>query len=180
MSENNKALEVKKSKPADDDIVTLSTGVRVKLHVVTGSTMQSVLDRLEPPKVPVFHNKDLGRDDENPNDPDYKIALENYMDERNRAVVDALLIWGVELVDPVPTDGFWMKGLKRSAKLGHVNLDEFDLEDEDDLEFLYKRHYAVGNEDFVLIRERSGNRVTQVEVDKSRSSFRGDEERSPD
>lgn|SRR3990167_5855566 len=151
------------------DIVTLSTGVRVCLRPVAATLLEDVTARVPEPSVPVWHNEEKGRDEPNPADPDYQRALTAAARSRGLAAIDALILFGVELVDPVP-DG-WEKRLRLMERRGLLSLEGYDLGDEVDREFLFKRFVAIGNDDLVLIGRRS--RLTPEDVADAASSFRG-------
>jgi len=151
----------------DDKIITLSTGVRVRLHTVSSTLTEDLRLAIPMPKVPVVWIEAKEREEENPNDPDYIEKCKEVDIGRGRAVIDALITFGVELVDDLPEDQVWLRKLKRL----HVNLAGFDLDDPFDLEFLYKRYVAVAGADLPLIYRLNG--LQPPEVAHARSMFLG-------
>ena len=164
---------------ADDEIVTLASGVRVKLHPVSSILVQDILGRLPTPEVPIWHNPDTDRDEENPLNPEYKKALREQAAKITQYMTNAYILFGMELVDPVPDKESWLKNVKRMERLGAISLQDYDLQDPDDLEYLYKRYIAAPTEpEIELITSMS--RLTAEEVAQARASFRGDAGRKAD
>lgn len=160
----NPAVEVAKERRAADGagVVTLSTGIRARLIPVAASLIDEVRARVPVPKVPVWHNPDSDRDEENPNDPAYVRAVDEYTRALGTAAIDAMLMFGVELVDGLPDDGKWLKKLKR---LGI----EVDAADPDELEFAYKKYVALALPDMAQLGEQSG--IARAAVDRAARSF---------
>ncbi|RPJ40041.1 MAG: hypothetical protein EHM35_00095 [Planctomycetaceae bacterium] len=161
----------------DETEVTLSTGVRVRLHSVSGSLVEDVKDAIPFPKVPVVFIKEKEREEENPSDQGYLAAYEEVRNKRGNAVLDALLLFGLELLDGVP-EGDWLKKLKFLERKGLLDLSGFDLEDDFDREYLYKRHVAVAGADLQTISPLQSLRPE--EVARARRSFLGDAPRGAD
>lgn len=86
------------------DEITLSTGVVLKVKPVPKHFIFTVTSRFEKPAVPVYYNESKGREEENPNDPDYAEAVEMYVADVANAAVDVALLRGTEVVS-IP-DGF--------------------------------------------------------------------------
>jgi len=110
----NKSAAVKVAKEATLDAtreVNLSTGVRAKLRPVATTLIDEVASRIKDPEVPMWHNPDKDRDEPNPNDPKYIAAKEEADRQRGIAVIDAVVMFGVELLDGVPDDG-WLGKLQ--------------------------------------------------------------------
>lgn len=168
----DRAKELARGQGDDEAVVTLSTGVRVRLHAVSGALVEDVKDAVPYPKVPVVYIEAKDREEENPSDPGYLAAVERVSKQRGDAVLDALLTFGVELLDGVPEDGAWLKKLKLLERRGRLNLSGFDLDDEFDREYLYKRHVAVAGADLQTIGPLQS--VRPEEVARARRSFLGD------
>jgi len=173
----SEAVAVKK-KRSKDDALTLSTGVRARLVGVSQSVIQDALGMTEEPEVPIWKHPEKDREEPNPNDPKYLRAMEEYGRERMRVVFDTLSLFGIELVDGLPEDDAWLKRLKLNARLGNLDLSKFDLDDEIDQEFLYKRYVALGNDDFIIIGRLSG--INEEDVAAAAESFQGDSARDTD
>ena len=178
----NEAVTVAKeqrAKQADDGALTLSTGIKARLKSVSQSIIQDAVALCKEPRPPMWPNPDKdGREEPNPLDPEYLEAMDEHKRKIRAVTFDTFAMFGIELVDGLPADDGWLKRLRVMEKLGHLDLGRFDLDDEIDREFLYKRYVAMGNEDYVLIGIVSG--ITQEEVRQAADSFPGDEGRDAD
>lgn len=97
--------------------VVLSNGVKLRLQTIPPLLLEHVRSQVPVPKVPIFRNPDKGRDEENPNDPDYLIAMEGYHSTLGMAVVNLLLLMGVKVDKtprgfPKPDSDGWVEDLK--------------------------------------------------------------------
>lgn len=151
-------------------IVTLPTGDRARLLPVSAALIDEVTSHLKDPKPPTWHNPETEADEPNPNHPDYLSELEEMGRKRGLAVIDASVMFGVELLDGLPEPEKWMQKLKWMAKHGKLSLEGYDLEDPLDLEFLYKRFIAVSNDVMEQILRLSG--VGPEDVERAEKSFR--------
>ncbi len=161
---DNPAVEVAKERRADDEagVVTLSTGVRARLRPVSASLIDEVRARVPVPKVPLWHNPDTDRDEENPNDPAYTRALEEHGRKRGQVTIDAMVMFGCELVDPVPDVSKW------APKLRCLGI-EVDEHDEVGVEFAYKKYIAVAPPDLDAIGEKA--RLSKAAVEGAAAGF---------
>lgn len=155
----------------DNGVVTFSTGVRGKFLGVPSMTIEAAQAMIKAPPVPLQEIE--GRDGlhENPMDPAYSRALTQANKDRGSAAIDVMAIFGIELEDGVPVDNLWLKKLKLLEKLGRMDLSPFDLEDEIEREFVYKRYVAMGSDEIVAIGRRSGIRGEDVQL--AREAFQG-------
>lgn len=154
-------------------IFTLSTGIRVRIVPVAAHLIDDAMFEIKDPPVP---RQDLGkgREEPNPLDPEYKRALADAEHARGVAASDTLILMGVQLIDGMPEDDDWLKQLKFLEKLGHFEaLSKFDLKDEMDKEFVFKKYYAISARDIPLIGNASG--MSQEEIDLAVRGFQGDE-----
>ena len=161
-----------------EDEFTLSTGVVVRLKPVSSSLVEEMKGSIKMPPVPKVWIEAKEREEENPNDPRYIEQVEEVNSKRSDAIFDALCMFGVELVDGLPEDDIWTKRLKMLERRGHLDLSDFDLKDDFDLKFLYKRFVAVAGADLNLISGLHGFRP--IEVARARATFLGDEKRNTD
>lgn len=168
-----KAAKKKKNK-VDENVVTLNDGSRARLTPVSSSLIEEIQSNIKDPDVPMWENKDKGRKEPNPSDPTYIKELAEADRARSMAVYEAMCMFGVDLLDGLPEDDGWLKKLRYMSKRGSIDIDDYDLEDEFDLEFLYKRFIAVGNNHVMEITKLSG--VTEEDIAEAEKSFQGDEE----
>jgi hypothetical protein len=158
-----------------ESIVTLSTGVRVRLKAVSSTLVEEIKAAVPMPEVPKVWIADKEREEENPNDPRYVEAVERAMMARADATLDALILFGVELLDGLPEDDGWVQNLKMLERLGHLDLGRFDLKDEFDRTFCYKRYVAVAGADLRLVGSLHG--LNPVEVARAHATFLGNQRR---
>lgn len=149
----------------------LSTGIRAKLTPLAPALLQSVLAAIKEPPVPKFFNEDKGRDEENPADPDYLKAVQETALQRNKAALEAAIMFGVELLDGLPDDDQWISRLRFLEKRGLLDLSDVNFEDPMEKEFAYKRFVAVTNSDYEQLSRLSG--VTEEAVARAAANFRG-------
>lgn len=174
-STNTAALEAARKMLAGQgrDPFPLSTGVIVKLGNVSPATLTDAQSRIEYPPIPIWFNPDKDREEENPQHPDY-IAACNHIDQlRAVALMDTLALLGIELVEGLPEDDKWLRQLKQLDRFGHIDLSGFDLEDDLDQEFLYKKHIALGQTDWQLMFQLAG--VDEAAVAAAEATFQGDQ-----
>lgn len=173
------ALAVAKERPKSGAVIELSTGYKARLVPVAGFLLTEVAGRIADPEVPMWANPDKeGRLEPNPSDPAYLRAVAAADRRRAEAVMDAMLLFGVQIEGELPTADEWLPKLDRMERLGHLDLSAFDLNDPMDAMFLFKRYVAVSADDLSEIMRRSG--VTQEAIAQAAKSFPGDETRSTD
>ena len=166
MSEENPVVEVareRRQQGEGDDILTLSTGVRVRVRPVSASLIAEAQGRIKYPDPPMFWIESKGREEPNPDDPHYKRQCEEVDQMRGQAALDAFAMFGLELVDGLPEDDAWIRKLKI---LGI----EFDEDDSVACEFHYKKHVAVATPDLETVQLAS---VSPGRIADHESSFRG-------
>jgi len=149
--------------------ITLSTGVKAYLNPVAVSLVEDIGNAVEPPPVPTVYNEAKGREEPNPNHPQYLQDVRRYNEERAMAMADAAIVFGLDLVDGAPDDDTWIKKLQFVAKRSSLDLSAFDLDDPFDREFVYKKYVAVGSQDLVLVMKKAG--LGQEDVDEALETF---------
>lgn len=149
--------------------VILPTGDRALLKPVTASLIDAVTSRIKDPQPPMWYNKEYEREEPNLSHPDYLAGLEEANRQRGIAAMDAMVMFGVELIDGVPEDDTWLKKLRFMEKHGMIDLSGYNLDDPLDQEFLYKRYVAVDSEIITKISEVSG--ISPAEVAAAEDSF---------
>jgi hypothetical protein len=139
----------------------LGTGHWALVKPVSIAIIQEAQASVEMPKVPLWYDKDKDREHENPNDPAYLVALQDVGMARGVAAMDAVILFGVELVneDGTPYEipgNDWVAKLKLMERLGTLSLSNYDFDDTTTVDFLYKRFVAVSGGDLKFITEVSG------------------------
>jgi len=100
MNTVNKVVELAeeiKNKNVDETIV-LSTGVVLKANRVSSVLFAELARKFVAPVPPIWHNADIGRDEENPNDPAYLREKEKYNTDLGLAVLNAVILFGTSIV----------------------------------------------------------------------------------
>lgn len=157
------AVKTVANKQSDaSEVITLSTGIRAKIVPVSASLIDEVTARIKDPKVPMWMNEDKGREEPNPNNPEYQEALQDAQRERGIAAMDAMLMFGVKLVDPVPEDDEWIDSLRF---LGI----EVDDSTKMSREFSYKKLVAVGAADLKKVTAASG--ISEEDIAEAERTF---------
>jgi len=172
-SNKNPAVAVALDNEATDDIVTLSTGVRARILAVPTRLIQEASAKIPDPEIPTV-TKDDGRTFENPDSPEYTRALERADEARGMAAMDVMILFGIVLIDEIPPVTEWMPKLRLAAKVGAIDMDaveDFDLEDPLELEFVYKRYIATSAGDVSLVTAKSG--VSEEDIRKAEDTFQG-------
>jgi hypothetical protein len=169
------ALEVAKARsngdPKSANVRTLSDGTQVRLVPVATTLLEEVRKRVPDPVVPKVYIAEKDRHEENRSDPDYLRGLREAEDKRNAAIMDAIVLFGIELVDGMPENESWLKKLRYMEKLGELDLSAYDLEDELDKEFLYKRYIAGSASLMMDVGKLSG--ISEQEVSEAEKPFPG-------
>jgi hypothetical protein len=175
MSNNKKAaLDVAKERSdGTEESVNLPYGVQGTIVPVPPQLIDEVTSRIRDPEVPMWHNPDKDRDEPNPSDPDYLSALEDANRERGIAAIDTMALFGID-ISALPTDDAWLKKLQYMEKRNLIDLTDYDLEDEQEREFVFKRFIAVNN--IILKKIMAVSGISEEEVAAAEASFRGNEE----
>jgi hypothetical protein len=179
MTNRNNAVSetVKKARVTKaDDTFTLSTGVVLKPTRVPSMVFPELMSRMERPKPPRVFIEDIGREEENPADPDYQSRLEIFNAEYTKAIIDTMIILGTEVVyvpDNVAkeTDTRWTLKIKA---LGIVPTDEIQR-----YLLWVKFVAATDNKDIEAIMREVGrlSGVSEEDVSEAVETFRDNPER---
>lgn len=172
MTEKKKAspavLMAKAVRPAETKPVLMSTGYYVRIKPVSASLIDGAQSLIPDPEPPTVWIEAKDRAEVNTSDPAYLRALERADVARAVAASDAMIMFGVELVnekgeDVSVPDGLWMDKLLLMDRLGTIDLKQYDLEDPIDKEFLFKKYIVIAAPDFPLIALASGVKEEDVE-----------------
>ena len=157
------------------EIIVLSTGVKARITAVAATLIDDMVSRVETPEPPLWMNPEKEREEPNPQDPQYLKELNAAYKRQGTATLDAMILFGVELVDGVPDIDTWLPKLKFLENRGQLDLSKYDLTDDLELEFVYKRLVAISSADYSLIMRLSG--VTPDAVEEAKEVFKSGEKR---
>jgi hypothetical protein len=131
-----KALDV--AGEAEDNFIRLSTGVVLEAMQANPNVLIRIMTAQPRPEPPVYFNKTMGREMENPDDPDYIKRVQAWEMNYNSGMLNALIGLGTKLHTlPKGMEGPYPKTAKRIQK---VNGKETIVEEE--IEPQWVRDYA--------------------------------------
>lgn len=162
-----------KRRVTTDEIVVLSTGVRAKINPVSATLIDAVQAKIQDPDPPLVFIDEKGREEPNFSDPKYIRAMERANTDRVLAAMDAMVLFGVHLVDGLPEDESWLRNLQLLEKMGTLDLSDLDLNDALEREFAYKRYFAMGLQDIALVANATG--LSEEDIAQAEATFRGQE-----
>lgn len=112
---DDKVLDaVEEIKKPQDDTILLSTGVVLRGKQAPPKTLIQIMSHFPHPKVPTYFNKQMGREMENPEDPDYLSRVDSWKTEQTEAMLTAMILTGTQLLSkpngmPGPDDREWIE-----------------------------------------------------------------------
>jgi hypothetical protein len=94
--------------------IELSTGVVLRSKPVSRNIFADILSEHVAPRIPSVYNTDKGREEDNPQDPEYLADMQRYNTQLARAMSDALIVLGTEFEskpDELPSfdDETWLE-----------------------------------------------------------------------
>lgn len=167
------AKTIEKVDQPKQDTVMLSNGIVLRLKPVPPFLVRQAAIQLELPKVPVMHNEAKGRDEPNPNDPDYLEAKEEYNALTTEAGLNVLFAAGTEVVS-IPKGLYGPKDEGWLELLGILGI-EVDVEHPVARYLAWIRYYAIGSAQDIGCLTRAmadGVGMTEEEVQAVADSFR--------
>jgi len=161
------------AKKGAQDEITLSSGVVLRAKKANPLILITVMTRFPRPKPPTFFMESMGREMENPDDPDYIERVKSWEVESNGQVLNALIMLGTELVSvpkgvAKPSDEKWLDGFKALDMPIHPSNDSWRY-------LTWVKFVAAPDEsDLTLIQEAVGRLSGIAERDvKSAEQFPG-------
>lgn len=168
----NPTLEAAKQQdhaPRDRSIVTLSTGYRARLVPVSAKLLDDIAHSVTEPPVPKQYIEAKGRDEYNPLDPVYQLEVKEANRLRGLRTTEALVMFGIQLVEPIPHPDEWLPKLRYLEKRQGLDLSGYDFNDPLDVEFVFKNYIAVSTQDLIFASMASG--LTDEEVAEAIAGF---------
>jgi hypothetical protein len=166
----NPVAEVAKES-SSDDIRLLKSGVRVRLKPVPAPLIDAVVEKIPEPEIPIWHNEAYDRDEPNPSDPQYVKDLADADRKKGLAAIDAMAMFGVELVDGLPPDEEWLDNLRKMESMNLLDLSEYDMDDLVIKELVFKKFVAVTTDVLQEVTNMSG--LAAEDVEAAEESFPG-------
>lgn len=124
---------------------TTTSGYDIEIRNVPHLVMEYSAADIPVPQVPEIWNESKKEMMENPNSPEYFEALQKYDADRERAMLDALVSFGVITDEKMPAKRTLTKELKEmDMAVKGTLLDGYDLTSERDLDILWKKYYVLG------------------------------------
>jgi len=155
-----------------DDVITLRSGIRIKLIPVPAALVDAVTSKIKEPEIPsVTLGDGSGRDEANPFDPQYLKDMDEVRRLRGLAAIDTMAMFGVELVDGLPPDDEWLTKLRQMEAMNLLDLSEYDLDNPVIKELVFKKFVAVTTDVITKVTEISG--ISPEEVAAAEESFQG-------
>ena len=164
------------AKKGAQDTITLSTGVVLRAIKVNPVMLIRVMTRYPRPKPPVIFMKEMARDMENPDDPDYIEQVKAWENESNAMVLNALILLGTEPVS-VPKGVEKPEGSKWINKYKLLGMPV--IPDDKDWRYLnwVTMVAATDEKDMVLIQDTVARLTGIAEADvKSAEQFPGSDD----
>lgn len=169
---------VAEGKKGAQDEFTLSSGVVLRAKKANPMVLITVMTRYPRPKPPTFFMEAMGREMENPDDPDYIERIKSWEMESNSQVLNALILLGTELVSvpkglPKPSDDKWMNKYRVLDMPVHP--------ENEDWRYLtwVKTVAALDENDLDMIQNAVGKLSGIAEVDvKAAEQFPGSDDKS--
>lgn len=125
------------SRKLDLNEVEVSTGVIFGVKEVPQYIMTDIRREFKEPDVPTWYNKDTGRKEPNPDDPEYKRRYNDYIIGMSMAVIDVMILMGTYVVSipkniPAPDSDAWkseLAAILRARGWGREEIAELSSEE---------------------------------------------------
>lgn len=111
------ASAVQGANTPEDDTITLSTGVVLRGKMVPSMLLIKIMANFPRPKPPVWTNPIMGREMENPDDPNFIESVKAWKMEMSNATLNVMILMGTELVRvpkgmSKPDDDVWLESYR--------------------------------------------------------------------
>lgn len=152
----------------------LQNGVVLELKPVPPIAIREAALQKPPPQVPTVFIEDKGREEQNPNDPDYHKAMQQYAFDQLYRITDVLLLLGTGIVS-IPDDVFPVESDEWVEQLAALAIDVPPFNNKYARYLSWLRLYAICSEyevGYILGNVTAMSGVTEVEVQRAAASFR--------
>lgn len=172
--------EVEELIPEDPFKFVTASGVVLKLKKVSRLLVADASKKIKMPKVPTWINEEKGREEENPNDPDYLQAVQDAKYQQAMLVYTVYLAFGTEVESqPITMSQYfetdWADEIKETL--------DIDIPDKPKSRYVtWLKYVALDDEEVNVIMTRimrlSGT-LKEEDVQEVMDSFRSNKERNP-
>lgn len=158
-----------------EDRYTASNGLVLRLKKVPRLLLVDAVNKLKAPKVPRWFNEDKGREEDNPQDPDYIQAVQDHKNEQGMMSITLMLATGTEPIDmpagvePAESDD-WLDVLN---ELGM----SLDFKNKRVRYTAWLKYHALPGDEFNDVIQavlRYSGITLQADVDQAQRSFRSE------
>lgn len=113
-STEDKVIEALEENGLNERLIPLSSGVILRAKQAPPLALVKVMAAFPRPKPPTWMNPQMGREMENPDDPEYIERLKAHQTESSNAILNALILLGTELKEtpkkfPGPDSNEWLE-----------------------------------------------------------------------
>ncbi len=174
VSPKKAAADTKKArankKKSRNKITTTASGYRVKLVPVAANVLREVQSRIPDAITRTFTNPTDGKEYENPAHPEYIAEVKQVQEERTKASMNAMVLFGMELLDDIPEDNEWLNKCRFAKLITEPEYKEAISADGKYMREMLFKTYVVSDFSVIsTIANMSG--VTQEMVAQARDSF---------
>lgn len=154
-------------------------GIKYKLHPVAANVLRDAQMQIKDARIRTFKNPTTGKEEENPAHPEYIMDEKEVQEKRIKASMNALVLFGLELIDPIPSDNNWLKKILFINLITQKEYDEATSPEGKFLRELFYKNYVFT--DLKILNELSTlSGVTQESIAKAKKSFQRSKKRSAD
>lgn len=175
----NDAMDHLGDVPSDPSQFVASNGVRLKLKRVPQLIIADATHRVPPPKVPVTFSEDKQRNEENPNDPAYIQARQDYLYDMSVLAINTYFILGTQVVF-VPEDVSTVASQEWSDNLEAIGVG-IDVPAAGPRRYLaWLKYYALNDHDMTALAEASlrySGGTMEADVRAAQDTFRNQPKR---
>lgn len=172
----NKVLDGLKAGEPDPSVFVAGTGVRLRIKKVSQMIIADAKRRIPVPQIPKWFNPDKEREEENPNDPAYLTAVNNYNWDTAMLAMRVYMILGTEIIEPLPPNVLPPESTKWSDMIFAADPDADIPADGPRRYFAWLKYHAFDDEDQTRILQavvRMSGQVSEDDVRVAQDSFRG-------
>lgn len=180
-SDLDKALDqVAAGVATDPTIFVTSNGVRLKLRKVSRMVIGDAARKLKTPRPPKVFIEEKGREEENPMDPNYVQALQNFRFDAGVLAVNVYFVLGTKVIEPLPDDISPISADDWAEDIKAVSAD-VDIPSTGPRRYLaWLKFYVLNDddqEDLMKACMRYSGGTLEADVEEAQASFRTEQAR---